>query len=85
MVYREQRAKGGISRSPIGGHNRIVRGGRSRGGLDSRGRKRPGRYDDVGSGPASREKFGRYDERRDMRVIFLYYYGKLWNINLPFL
>jgi len=64
---REQRAKGGISRSPIGGHNRIVRGGRSRGGPDSRGRKRPGRYDDVGSGPASREKFGRYDERRDMR------------------
>merc|ERR1719228_3208150 len=38
---REQRAKGGVPRTgPIGGHTRVVRGGRGRGGGEVRGRKR---------------------------------------------
>merc|ERR1711915_607226 len=64
---REQRAKGGLPRSgPIGGHNRIIRGGRGRGGGEVRGRKRTSRYEDdrVGS---SRGKFSRYEERRESR------------------
>ena len=67
---REQRAKGGVPRSgPIGGHTRVVRGGRGRGGgHEGRGRKRPNRYDDDGSSGGSRGKFSRYEDRRDMRV-----------------
>ena len=54
---------------PIGGHTRVVRGGRGRGGgHEGRGRKRPNRYDDDGSSGGSRGKFSRYEDRRDMRV-----------------
>jgi len=64
---REQRAKGGLPRSgPIGGHNRIVRGGRGRGGGEVRGRKRTSRYEDDRGG-SSRGKFSRYEERRESR------------------
>jgi len=66
---REQRAKGGVPRSgPIGGHSRVVRGARGRGGgQEGRGRKRPNRYDDDGPSGGARGKFTRYDERREMR------------------
>jgi len=66
---REQRAKGGVPRSgPIGGHSRVVRGGRGRGGgQEGRGRKRPNRYEDDGPSGDARGKYRGYDERRDMR------------------